>query len=180
MDDDQIRRIALLLRQRNAIDATIAQITGRPVASGHLGEWLAAQIFEIDLQESASAVAFDGRFRSGPLRGKTVNIKWYMAHQGLLATTESEALDYYLVLARPQSPPGTSPGAHRPWRFDAVYLFDAPQLRREQVSRRVKGGVASSVTRSQWAGAQIHPQATSPLLYLTARQTDLLNLFNGG
>jgi len=96
-----IRRVAELLRERNAIDASIAQIIGRPVASGHLGEWAASQIFDIDLEESASAAGIDGRFRAGPLQGHTVNIKWYMKHQGLLDTTESAALDYYLILAGP-------------------------------------------------------------------------------
>jgi hypothetical protein len=37
------------------------------MTSGHLGEWIAAQVFDIALEASAVAVGIDGRFRSGPL-----------------------------------------------------------------------------------------------------------------
>jgi hypothetical protein len=43
--------------------------------------------------------AVDGRFRSGPRRGKTVNVNWYLKHEDLLDMTELPALDYYLVLS---------------------------------------------------------------------------------
>jgi hypothetical protein len=32
-------------------------------------EWIAAQVFGIELEQSAVTAAIDGRFRSGPLRG---------------------------------------------------------------------------------------------------------------
>ncbi len=46
-------QIAQLLRERNAIDAEIAAITHRPMTSGHLGEWIATQNFDIHLERSA-------------------------------------------------------------------------------------------------------------------------------
>jgi hypothetical protein len=103
-----VGHVAELLRDRNAIDADLARIIGRPVTAGHLGEWIASVVFDIELESSASAKGIDGRFRSGPLQGNTVNIKWYMKHQGLLDTTEHAALDCYLVLAGPPSPAGSS------------------------------------------------------------------------
>jgi hypothetical protein len=148
--NELIQKVAELLRERNAIDASIAQIIGRPVASGHLGEWVASQIFDIDLEESASAAGIDGRFRVGLLEGRTVNIKWYMKHQGLLDATESMALEYYLILAGPPPPAGSSRGSMRPWCIRSVYLFDARQLRAEQDARGAKRGIASSVTKEQW------------------------------
>jgi len=177
VDVGAIRRVAELVARRNAIDAAIAQIIGRPVASGHLGEWLAAAIFDIALEESASARGIDGRFRSGALQGRTVNIKWYLAHQGLLDMNESAALDYYLVLAAPLSAAGSSRGISRPWCIDSVYLFDARQLRAEQEVRGVKRGIASSVTKNQWGAARIYPSASHPLLPVTASQSALLTLF---
>jgi hypothetical protein len=39
------------------------------VTAGHLGEWIASVVFDIELESSASAKGIDGRFRSGPLRG---------------------------------------------------------------------------------------------------------------
>lgn len=177
MDDELIQRVTELLHERNAIDANIAQIIGRPVASGHLGEWVASQIFDIDLEESASAAGIDGRFRAGPLEGRTVNIKWYMKHQGLLDTTESVALEYYLILTGPSSPAGSSRGSMRPWCIQSVYLFDARQLRAEQDARGVKRGTASSVTKRQWAAAEIYPAPISRLLPVTPMQAGLLRLF---
>jgi hypothetical protein len=55
-----MRRAAEPLRNRNAIDQDIAAITGRPMTSGHLGEWIAAQIFGIELEPSAAAPGIDG------------------------------------------------------------------------------------------------------------------------
>jgi hypothetical protein len=178
MDDGSVRDVARLLRERNAIDEKIARITGRPVASGHLGEWVASQIFDIRLEESASAPGIDGRFRAGPLQGRTVNVKWYMKHQGLLDSSESAVLDYYLVLAGPPSPAGSSRGTTRPWCIESVYLFDARQLRSEQEARGVKRGVASSVTRQQWLAAQIYPIAHNRVLPVASSQAALLQLFS--
>ena len=66
---EQIVRIAELLRARDSIDAEIAVITGRLMTSGHLGEWIASRVFDIELEPSAAAAAIDGRFRSGAFRG---------------------------------------------------------------------------------------------------------------
>jgi hypothetical protein len=122
--DEDVRLIADLLRERNAIDAKIAEVIGRPMTAGHLGEWIAATVFDIALERAANLPGLDGRFRAGPLAGRTVNVKWYLKREGLLDVTQSDALDYYLVLAGPPGPAAHSRGAVRPWMIDAVYLFD--------------------------------------------------------
>ena len=66
---DSLAQAAILLRQRNAIDVKLARLIHRPMTSGHLGEWIAAQIFDIELEASAVAAGIDGRFRSGPFAG---------------------------------------------------------------------------------------------------------------
>ena len=43
-----------------------AGIIQRPMASGHLGEWVASRIFDIELAAVAVEPGFDGRFRSRP------------------------------------------------------------------------------------------------------------------
>lgn len=174
---EPMRRIAELLRERNAIDEEIAAITHRPMTSGHLGEWIAAQIFDIQLEPSAVAAGIDGVFRSGPLQGRTVNIKWYLKREGLLDTSQSARFDYYLVLTGPPSAAVSSRGATRPWQIDAVFLFDARQLRAEQIERGVKRGTASSVVKRQWAAAEVSPAASS-LLPVSSRQAELLQLFS--
>ncbi len=46
-------------------------------------------------------------------------------------------------------------GTTRPWCVEAVFLFDARQLRSEQIMR---GAVASSVIKQQWAAAEVYPR----------------------
>ena len=71
------------------------------MTSGHLGEWIAAKVFDIELGASAVAAGIDGRFRSGWLQDPTVKIKRHLKIEGMLDTTESIALDCYLVLSGP-------------------------------------------------------------------------------
>jgi len=177
VSDRQLPLIAKLLRERNAIDEKIAAITQRPMVFGHLGEWIAAQVFGIKLENSAVTAAIDGRFTSGPLRGRTVNVKWYLKQEGLLDVSQSEALDYYLVMTGPKSTAISSRGRTRPWCIGAVYLFDAKQLLGELRARGVKIGVATSVRLAQWTAAEIFPRAANPLLPVGAEQVELLRLF---
>lgn len=69
--DEQLDRLAGLLRQRNALDADIASILGRPMTSGHAGEWIASHVFDIELEASAAlppstAGSAPGRSPGGP------------------------------------------------------------------------------------------------------------------
>ena len=176
--DESMRRVAQLLRERNAIDAEIATIMHRPMTSGHLGEWIASQIFDIALEASAVAEGIDGSFRSGPLQGQTVNIKWYLKREGLLDTSDSPRLDYYLILAGPPSAAASSWGAIRPWCIEAVFLFNAHQLRAEQIERGVKRGVASSVMKRQWEAAEIFPAPSNLSMAISPHQAEILRLFH--
>jgi hypothetical protein len=177
VDADSLARAAVLLRERNAIDSELAGLTRRPMTSGHLGEWIAAQVFDIALEEAANAPAIDGRFRAGPLMGQTVNIKWYLKQEGLLDMTESAALDFYLVLTGPRAAAGSTRSSTRPWQIYAVYLFHAADLLAQQHARNIKIGVATSVLNSQWKNAEIFPVPRNPLLRLSPAQGDLLRLF---
>jgi hypothetical protein len=177
VNDSDVATIGELLRRRNLIDSEIAKITARPMTAGHLGEWIAAQIFDIALEPSASTAVIDGRFKTGPLEGRTVNVKWYGKQEGLLATSDSEALDYYLVLTGPIAPAGSSKGGTRPWCIDHVYLFDAHQLHRDQAARRIGSSVAASVRSDQWKAAEILPTPANHALTLTPRQSRLLAFF---
>ncbi len=174
MPDDQLRNITAWLRERNDIDARIAEIIGRPMTSGHLGEWIAARVFDVTLEHLATAEAIDGRFASGPLAGKSVNVKWYLKREGLLDMTRSDRLDYYLVLAGPVAPAIHSRGTVRPWVVKSVHLFDARQLLADLEARGVKVGVASSVRAAQWEAAEIYPRQQNPALVVTPDQAALL------
>ncbi|HSL06989.1 MAG TPA: hypothetical protein VK887_03330 [Pseudonocardiaceae bacterium] len=177
MAEEDVHKIASLLHERNVTDEKIAAVIDRPMTAGHLGEWIAAQVFDIELETSAVTAAIDGRFRAGPLQGRSVNVKWYLKREGLIDMTESPTLDYYLILAGPASAAMSSRGGRRPWCIETVYLFDAKQLLDEQQSRRVKTGVASSVRAAQWAAAEIYPRATNRILPMSSGQVALLKLF---
>ena len=173
VDAELIQRVADLLRERNAIDARIAQIIGRPVTSGYLGEWVASQIFDIELDAPAAGGRIDGRFRSGSLKDRTVSVKWHLWQKCALGTSGPAAPDYYLVLTGPPAP--ESRGTARPWCIDSVYLFDGPQVRAEQESGAWR--LAPAVAKQRWLAAEIYPEPGSPLLRITRQQSTLLRLF---
>ncbi len=64
-----LNRLAHLLRRYNAIGDEIAGVIRRPSERGHVGEYTAAHIFDIDLERSARKRARDGRFMAGALAG---------------------------------------------------------------------------------------------------------------
>jgi hypothetical protein len=171
---DEVLRFGRLLKARNAIDAELGALMGRPMASGHPGEWLAARLFPIELERSASAAGIDGRFVAGPLTGRTVNVKWYLKREGVLDLT-LPGPDYYLVLAGPRNSASSSRGHTRPWCVESVYLFDAGEVIDAQRRRGVKIGTASSVPTAMWDAAEIFPRAMCPSLTLDDRQRDRLS-----
>ena len=179
MAEEAIVEVAQLLRRRNEIDERMAGLIGRPMTSGHLGEWIASRVFDIQLESLAVTAALDGRFRSGPLAGRSVNVKWYLKQEGLLDISTAAAVDYYLVLAGPRAPAASSRGSTRPWRIDSVFLFDVVRLLAELGRRGVRVGVATSVVRSQWDAAEVYPSPANQALQLSQRQVGLLSHFHG-
>jgi hypothetical protein len=171
-----VEQLAELLRERNTLDDRIATMTGRPMASGHLGEWLAHRIFGIRLETNAARPGIDGRFTTGPLAGDTVNVKWYLKREGLLDVARSEP-DHYLVMTGPVAQSASSAGSRRPWVIAYVYLFQTPRLMAELRDREVALGVATSIRASQWAAAEVYPEPRNPALPLDAEQFRLLRLF---
>lgn len=157
-----VGRVAALVRERNRIDAELSAVIGRPALTGHLGEWIAAQVFGIS----------DGRFGDG----RTVGVRWYTKREGLLDVKE-QGPDCYLVLAGPKAEPAGSRGTSRPLVVDAVHLFDAAATVADLRSRGLKIGVASSVRAELWDAAEIYPRR-NPSFLLTDEQRALLALFS--
>jgi hypothetical protein len=153
-------RVAALIQDRNRIDAELAACIGRPALTGHLGAWIAAQVFGVS----------DGRLGDG----RTVGVRWYTKREGLLDMKE-QGPDLYLVLAGPKAEPAGSRGTTRPLVVDAVYLFDAAAVVADLRSRGVKIGVASSVRTELWDAAEIYPRR-NPSFPLTSEQRELLAL----
>lgn len=177
-----LTQLAALLRAKNEIEAKITDLIGRPALIGHVGEYIAAQIFDIQLEDSASRKSIDGFFRSGPLAGKSVNIKWYAKQQGVLDITPGALPDTYLVLSGPTSPASSSRGTARPWLIDHVYLFQADILVAQLRLQGVKIGTATSLSCSFWQAAEIYPEGRNPILPINPSIRQQLALFgsNGG
>lgn len=71
----ELEQLARAIKQRNVVAAEIARIVDRPALIGSVGEYIAAWIFGIQLEQSAVRKGIDGHFARGNLAGKTVNIK---------------------------------------------------------------------------------------------------------
>lgn len=171
-----LHALADAIRRRNLADADIARLIGRPAERGHIGEFIAAHVFDLQLEESAVAKGIDGRFRSGPLAGATVNVKMYGKLEYLLDIRPDGVPDYYLVLTGSGRAMATSRGGTRPLEIERVFLFAGPGL--VQSLQGVKLGVACSVRKVHWAAAEIYPEQTSALLPLSEEQRKLLLLFH--
>ena len=176
MNLDKIAELAQLIKIRNEVDNLIAATINRPAFVGHIGEYIASQIFDIKLCDSATTQAIDGIFNSGELHGKSVNIKYYSKQENLLDITPTVFPDFYVVLTGPKGQPASSKGKTRPFAINSVFLFDAKQLIEILNSRKVKVGVATSVISALWNSAQIYP-AQGDLLQLTEEMRQQLAKF---
>jgi hypothetical protein len=175
--DEELRRLAALLRVRNAADRDIARLIGRPVERGHLGEWIAARLFDLGMAPSATQAGWDGRFRSGPLAGRTVNIKFYGRQEGGLDLRDAdEATDDYLVLVGPSASDTRGP---RPLLVSAVYLIEARPLLADLRARGLGINEFSSVRKAVWDAAELYPLPNNQRIRLDARQRELLVLLAG-
>ena len=173
----QLVRLAELIRERNETSAEIAALIGRPAIFGHVGEYLASSIFDIQLEESATSKGIDGHFRSGLLTGKSVNVKWYGKQESILDITPRWLPDFYLVMTGPKSPASSSRGTTRPWLIEHVYLFDAKMLVSDLSDRKLRIGIATSVRQQHWKEAEIYPHQTNQEYILSEEQNKMLRQF---
>jgi hypothetical protein len=181
---DDLSTLAALLEQRARIDQQIAAIFGRPVHPGHFGEFVASAIFGVELAPTATHKAHDGTFRSGPLAGATVNVKFRSRHTDLLNIAASaDPRDHpacYLVLEGLTRPAGSSRGEHAPLCVAQAYLFESRPLLAALAARGVDAhlqGRSINPGRASWRAAMVYPEAHYPRLTLTDAQRDALRLF---
>lgn len=170
---ETLRTLARLVNERNEVESRISAITGRPGSIGHLGEFIASQIFDISLAANANFKSIDGWFASGPFEGKSVNVKWYAKHEGLLDMCVDTGPDSYLVLCGPEGAATRQQGP-RPWLIESVYLFEEVFLKQTLTS---KIGIATSVKRDLWRRNEIFPEAAHERFVLSEEQRRALSLF---
>ncbi len=177
---NNLDQLANLLSKMNAIGEKVSAITQRPASRGHTGEYIAAEIFDIELEESANAKGFDGRFRSGNLAGRTVNVKWYGKLEYMLDINPDALPDFFLVMTGPKALEMTSKGGIRPWLIDYVFLFNAAELMIELNARGVKIGVATSVQKHEWQNSEIYPNKRSMIYRISDEQMGKVLSFGSG
>jgi hypothetical protein len=177
MNTKRLTELASRLRSRNKLDAQIAKIIGRPAQTGHIGEFVAAELFSIRLHDSANEAGSDGVFESGPHKGRTVNIKWYAKREGIMDLAVKSKPQTYLVLAGPAAGATSSAGTHRPLVIESVYLFDAADLHADLTGRELQIGQASSVLSRLWDAAQVWPVENPAVLPLDDNQRAILSSF---
>ncbi|MCW3840996.1 DUF4263 domain-containing protein [Micromonospora yasonensis] len=68
---ETLHQLAALLQARDDLDVRIAALTGRSARPGDIGEFIAAQVFDIELAGTGIQAGYDGTFRSGPNAGRT-------------------------------------------------------------------------------------------------------------
>lgn len=174
---DDLVRLSNLIKDLNDLTAQIGSIINRPAQIGHLGEYIAAKIFDITLQESASAKSIDGYFNTGALAKRSVNIKWFLKNDGLMNLARRSPPDFYLVMTGRMVAPATSRGKIRPYVIKYVYLFGGQEIGEKLQSRGVKIGIASSVRKDDWQTAEIYPRQVNQQLLLNPKQITMLKMF---
>jgi hypothetical protein len=178
MNKDALKQLAALVARRNALSTDIARLIRRPAFDGHIAEFIASEVFGIDLHGSAANKSFDGRFNKGDFAAKSVNIKWRGKNDGTLnLSPTAPPPDFYLVLAGATSSPGSSRGADRPWLLEAVYFFEALALGRALRDRGIKIGTASGVAQEAWREAEVFPVNRNKHLQLDDVAREALSWF---
>lgn len=186
MSNSELEKLAGLVHERNTLSQRITAVIGRPAQIGHIGEFIASRIFDIQLEDSAVTKGFDGRFKTGKLMGRTANIKFYAKKEGLLDIRLDALPDYFLVMTGPETKIAHSRGETRPWYIDFVFLFHAQRLVEQLNIRGVKIGTATSVVMAEWTAAEIYPKANnweysldkSQIAMLQPFGSDSINLIN--
>lgn len=174
---DELQKLAELINIRNEWEKQVAEIIGRPALIGHLGEYIASRIFDIQLVKSASEKGYDGHFINGKLAGKSVNIKWYSKKDRILDINPNGLPDYYLVLTGGDSVGITSKGFSRAWLIKNIYLFDANVLINDLFSRKIRIGIATSLSAQFWSNAEIYPVGRNQTIALTDQQKEMIKMF---
>jgi len=150
MISDDFQVVSKCIKQRNMIELEVSKITKRPFIIGHIGEYIASEIFDIKLNASATEKISDGIFSSGKFQNKSVNIKYYSRKGRGLDLSSTVHPDYYLVLM------GSSKSKEScPWDIENVYIFESKTLL-GYLNKKVKIGIATSVKKEYWESALVY------------------------
>ena len=148
------------LERMASLIGEIEMMIGRQFDRGSVGEFIASVVFDIALERPGN-IAFDGRFKSGEHKDRSVNVKWYGARKTYLDINADNYPDFYLVLK------GSEDGIVT----EDVYLFEAVPLILKLRDRGTKIGQGdpTSIRNVDWEEAR---------LMLTEDQQALIRIFS--
>ena len=177
-----LEEFACLIKNRNKIDERISELTSRPASTGHIGEYLAKEIFEIVLDKSAAKKGVDGTFDKDGLKG-SVNIKYYTSDYRFLIidACRDNRPDYFLIFRGSSIKKTSSKDIYYPLDIHSVHLFESEPLVCSLKANRVQIGKppsrATSVKTCYWEAAQIYPCQKNKDLLVSEKQKRQLALF---
>ena len=173
-----LKQLSSLLVRRNAIDEKITALIGRPAIRGHVGEWIAQEIFKVKagkIRESEGLRRPVYRRSAGRTDGECEVVR---QARGAARHQSSQRPGQYLVLTGPKAEATTSKGQTRPLVITEVFLFDASALVEQFKVQKRRLGVAASVRQHEWKTARVYPKAApGARLTLTDAQREALKLF---
>lgn len=168
MDETDFQVYFDALRRRRSADEELSRVLGQPVEGRNLCELIAARAMDIELEPSDREVGLVGIFRSGPLAGSRVSLRFHRHLEVLRPPKPEESCDYHVVLL---GPPDTS----SPDLLDSMYLFDTASFARE--SQR---GQAPEARKDGWREAEIFPRQGAPWQVVEEEGWGLLRQIDAG
>jgi len=156
--------LSALVLEHNKIAEQITHVIGRPAQLGHVGEYLASSLFDVELAPAANNRLVDGHFRGGLLKGRSVDVKMYPVRENVLDMHETAIPDFFLVFAGPKGSAVSSKKKGRPWVIDGIYLFDAAAISAMLRAAGRRPGTGTSVAQSHWDVAEVYPRHECTLL----------------
>lgn len=169
-------QLASLLKSRNTIDSKMSNLIEKSVGVQAVGEYIAAAIFGIVLEEKNTHKSSDGHFTRGPLAGQSVDVQWRIRHDGILHLKTDPLPDYYLVFVGSKEL-ATFHTLSIPWLIESLYLFHAAELYTALRERGVQIGTGTSITGPLWERAELYPIQRNNQLILSAEERNTIALF---
>ena len=124
----------------------IETMIGRQFDRGSVGEFIACLVFDIALERPGN-IAYDGRFKSGEHKDRSVNVKWYGSRKPYLDINADNYPDFYLVLT----------GSENKIVTEDVCLFEAIPLILKLRARgtSIGQGDPTSIRNEDWEEARL-------------------------
>ena len=125
---DKLKRIASLI-------GDIEAVIEKQIDRRNIGAVIASEVFDIALEKHRN-IAYDGRFRSGEHKDKSVHVKWYGSREPTLDIDGGNTPYFYLVLT----------GSENEFVTEEVYLFDVVALITKLRVRNTETGLVDPTT----------------------------------